>query len=517
MNIQNEIIKLSPDLLLKFSDFVARNMGLYFPKEKLTDLERRINSAKKEFNFDDTEECINFLISSPLTKAQIEILASHLTIGETYFFRDKKYFEVLESNILPKLIESRRRKEKRIRIWCAGCCTGEEPYSIAILLHKLIHDLKDWNITISATDINPIFLKKASTGVYTEWSFRDTPNWVRENYFTKLEHKQFRILNTVNKMVTFSYLNLADNNYPSLSSNTNAMDIIFCRNVLMYFLPELANRTALRLGNSLVEDGWLLVSPAESSYLPKSKLQPIEHCGIILYKKNSKTRNDKNYFSEEATHELAEEISSDSTAATEFNFQHIKETYAESETVKDLPDKVKTETVLQIEAGTYNTAFKFYNAGNFEEAEKMLVKNLPTDKIDSKEAALLARINANKGKLNDAFNWCSRAIEADKLNASYYYLQGTILQELGNRKEAIRLLKQTLYLDHNFVMAYLTLSNLISHEGKAEEAKRYTRNAKSILSKFSPDEILDESEGITAGRLLSIIQASNNYGNLNET
>ena len=159
--------KISPVVLSKLSLFVASKIGLSFPNEKFVDLERGIKSASKEFNFENVEDFIDWLLASSLNHTQIEILASSLTIGETYFYRDEKYFEILENKILPGIISSRRNTEKRIRIWSAGCSTGEEPYSIAILLNKMIPDLKDWDITILASDINPKFLKKANEGIYT--------------------------------------------------------------------------------------------------------------------------------------------------------------------------------------------------------------------------------------------------------------------------------------------------------------------------------------------------------------
>src|SRR3972149_7870675 len=120
--------------------------------------------ASGNFGFDDSEAFIQWLRSSSPDRKHIEVLASHLTVGETYFFRDNDVYKALEDRILPELITSRHTGEKRLRIWSAGCSTGEEAYSIAILLTRMMADLKDWNITILATDINPGALKKASEG-----------------------------------------------------------------------------------------------------------------------------------------------------------------------------------------------------------------------------------------------------------------------------------------------------------------------------------------------------------------
>jgi len=176
---------ISNELLGQVSVYVADRMGLSFPKERWNDLERGLQQAAPDLGFTDAEACARGLLLSSLTKPQIEILASHITVGETYFFRDKKSFDVLENTIFPALIQKRRETGRQLRIWSAGCATGEEPYSIAIVLRRLIHDIKEWNITVLATDINPLFLGRAANGLYGEWSFRDVPAAVKERYFQR--------------------------------------------------------------------------------------------------------------------------------------------------------------------------------------------------------------------------------------------------------------------------------------------------------------------------------------------
>ncbi len=171
------------DLWSRLSAFIAEKMGLYFPPERWPDLERGLEGMAKEFDFSNTAACIHWLLPGPLTKAQFQALACHLTVGETYFFREKRTFEVLADSVLPELIRGRRSSGRRLRLWCAACCTGEEPYSLAILLHQLIPDLADWNLTLLATDINEKFLRKAAAGVYGEWSFRQSPCAFKERYF----------------------------------------------------------------------------------------------------------------------------------------------------------------------------------------------------------------------------------------------------------------------------------------------------------------------------------------------
>ena len=243
----------------RLSEFLAQQMGLHFPAERWPDLARGIDAAALEFRFPDAASCIQWLLSAPLSRSQVEILSSHLTVGETYFFREPQVFDVLQTHILPALIQSRRQSGQHLRLWSAGCASGEEAYSLAILLQRLLPDFRQWNISILATDINPHALQKAAAGIYGDWSFRNAPPWLREGYFRAIPGGRYEIAPAVRDMVTFSYLNLAADVYPSLLNNTNAMDIIFCRNVLMYFSPQRAQQVIHNLYRCLVDGGWLIV------------------------------------------------------------------------------------------------------------------------------------------------------------------------------------------------------------------------------------------------------------------
>ena len=273
----------------QLSNLIAERMGLHFPRERWDDLQRGLAGAAQEFGFADAAACVGWLMSAPPTKAQIEVLASHLTIGETYFYRDKQTLEALAQNILPDLIRARRGREQRLRFWSAACCSGEEPYSLAILLHRLLPDLADWRVTITATDINPRFLHKAVAGIYGEWSFRNAPPWLKERYFDRTADGRYAIVPEIGKMVTFAHLNLVEDVYPSLATDTNAMDLIFCRNVMMYFTPPQMGKLLGNLHHALVDGGWLAVSPSEASHALFPQFVSVNFPGAIFYQKSDAT------------------------------------------------------------------------------------------------------------------------------------------------------------------------------------------------------------------------------------
>lgn len=492
--------RIPDNLLAEFSRFVELNMGLSFPKEKWADLERGTRSAAGEFGFGDTESCVRWLMSSHLLKGKVETLASHLTVGETYFFRDIKCFEILEKHILPDLVSLRSGKEQNIRIWSAGCATGEEPYSAAILLDRTIPGLKNWNITILATDINPRFLQKAKEGVYSEWSFRETPNWVRENYFTKTK-KGFEVREDIRNMVTFSYHNMSEDPFPSFSNNTNAMDIIFCRNVLMYFAQERAREVIPKFYRCLVDDGWMIVSAVEASQVLFSDFRTMNFPGLVLYRKT------------EAIEEAPQvRIPPEPLPVWQPQVPEFSRRITERHPL--IPASISPASgIASSISDFYQEALRSYEQGHYAEAvEKInlsrhsLTSSGDEDGLDAKAMSLLARAYANQGRLSDALLWCERAVASDKTNTGLHYLLATILQEAGRTEESIASLKRTLYLDQDFVQAHFLLGNLTRQQGKIRESKKHFENALSTLKTFRLDDILPESEGMTAGRLNEIIQ-----------
>ena len=501
---------ISETLLSQLSEFVAGRVGLCFPRERWADLERGIRSVVREFDSEDVESCIQWLMSSPLTREGIELLASHLTVGETYFFREKRTFEILEEHVLPELIYSRQRNEKRLRLWSAGCATGEEPYSIAILLSKMIPALKDWNITILATDINPHFLQKASEGVYSQWSFRDAPPWIKDRYFRKTEDGRFEISPDIRKMVTFSYHNLAEDTYPSLLNNTNAMDIIFCRNVLMYFTPGRTRKVTKNLYRSLVDGGWLIASPSETSHVLFSHFVTINFPSAILYRKEGKTPETVETFPYKLTEEPKVSFQPPLDFVTEPEPEpevtFLRET---REPLPDqqvgLPSEVEEPKTAESQSTPYVEASALYERGRYAEAVEKILRLISRNQDDSQAITLLTRAYANQGELSEALRWCEKAIAIDKLNSELYHLRATILQEQGSIDEAIISLKRALYLDQNFVLAHFTLGNLALRQGKYKESKRHFDNALILLPGYRQEEILPQSEGITVGRLSEII------------
>jgi len=192
-----------------------------------------------------------------------------LTIGESYFFRDQGQFELLKTHILPELIEHRKKSryvegeaKPSLRIWSAGCSTGEEPYSLAILIKELIPDCEQWNIVILGTDINSTSIEKAKLGIYDAWSFRMMERELQRRYFNQWQ-TNWKIDDQIRKLVTFRLGNLMKDHFPSLISNIHNVDILLCRNVFIYFDAKAISIVLEKFYNTLRPRGYFIAGHTE--------------------------------------------------------------------------------------------------------------------------------------------------------------------------------------------------------------------------------------------------------------
>ena len=485
-------LALSDEDLSELSDFIAAQLGLHFPRERWIDLERGVFAAAREFDWPDGRAYARWLLSNPTTRDHIEVLAGHLTIGETYFFRERQSLEALEARILPELLRAREKEGRRLRIWCAGCSSGEEPYSVAMLLDRLIPDQARWNITILATDINPRSLRKAAGGVYGEWSFRGAPDWVRARYFAPIDGARFELEPEMRRRVTFSHLNLADDVYPSLLNNTNAMDLILCRNVLMYLTPPQARKVVANLHHALVEGGWLVVSAIEASHVLFASFVAVNFPSAILYRKNGASLREK--------HRPARPVET-----TEFVVPAV-ETYANAVSPEIQPaPSAGEEADSPGQRSPYEAAQMLYQRGLYAEAADALATAISDEAPEPSAFSLLARAQANLGNLAQALTWCDRWIAADKLNSAAHYLRAVVLVEQGNAEQARASMQRALYLHPDFVLAHFGLGNIFRSLGRIEQANRHYLNALRLLNGYGPDEPLPESDGLPARRLAETI------------
>ncbi|MCP4217215.1 MAG: hypothetical protein GY765_21405 [bacterium] len=467
---------VSPILLSGFNSFLERQTGLCFSEDKWPQFQKGIASAAEDFGFNDPSKCIQWLMDSPLSKEQVEILAGHLTVGESFFFRCQKSFDLLETLILPQLIRDRSKAEKKIRIWSAACSSGEEAYSIAMLLDRNKKNLQGFDTLILATDINRTALRKAKQGIYREWSFRGMPEDYKTDYFDEREKGLYEIHSSLKEKVVFDYLNLVENRPPALLDNTDGMDVIFCRNALIYFSPSMAQKVLRNLIDCLKPGGWLVLSSTESFKVNEAGLSRKHIPGAPIYRKTEKN------------------VPMPKIAA------------------QAMPGKRSLDPAKKCK---YEEALEYYHQGFYMKTVEVLGSILSQPHENAMPEAdrqymLLARAFSRMGKMGEAERWCRKAIKIDRHNIQYRYLLATFLMDRGNLKDAAISLKQCLYIDEGFVPALFSLGNIAHMERNEDEAIRYFDKTLSLLDSYDNDfPVVDFDgvviEGLTVKRMKELI------------
>jgi chemotaxis protein methyltransferase CheR len=253
-----EIIPLEEDVFRLIRDFVKDYCGIYFDDDSRYLLEKRLSRRVRTHHFSTFREYYRYLLYHSNRDQELASIIDIITVNETYFFREQNQLKTLSEEIFPEILRTNKDK-KRLRIWSAGCSTGEEPYTVAMLVLEKAR-FRDWDIEIFGSDINQRVLQVARSGVYRKNSFRTTDPYFLYKYF-KEENGLSRISDNVKQYVNFTHLNLLD---PFKVKLVGAMDIIFCRNVLIYFDQQSRKKVIEMFYERLVDGGYLLLGHAES-------------------------------------------------------------------------------------------------------------------------------------------------------------------------------------------------------------------------------------------------------------
>jgi chemotaxis protein methyltransferase CheR len=255
---KDETIPLGEGEFRLLRDLIREYCGIFFDDGSRFLLERRLSRRLKLHHLSDFRDYYRLLLYDKKKDDELTAAIDVLTVNETFFFREKNQLTAFSDEILPEIRETNREK-KRIRIWSAGCSTGEEPYTIAMLILEY-GGLCGWDIEILGSDINQRVLAAARRGVYRKNSFRSTETYFVGKYFRE-EEGSFLVSEDVKRLVSFSCLNLLD---PFKVRFMGQMDVIFCRNVLIYFDHMARKKVVENFSSNLVEGGYLLLGHAES-------------------------------------------------------------------------------------------------------------------------------------------------------------------------------------------------------------------------------------------------------------
>jgi len=494
-------------------DFILANTGILFDDRHTHDLCRHIASACTDLKI-PLETCVQQVNDSSFQVRFLEILVNYITIGETYFFRDKNLFLFLRDSLLPNLIRSRRQEHKLyLRIWSAACSSGEEPYSLAILLRYLLVDVDDWDIYLLATDINQQMLNRAQEGIYSRWSFRDDPLIPVGSFFSPTPDNRMKIDDSVRTMVRFERMNLIHDSSFYNALGPSSLDLILCRNVLMYFSPEQSGEVVSHLVTSLRTGGFLIVSPQEIGIVQGQFIRMHHHGSVFLHEKV-----DQNNL-------VAAEKISPSLSTTFYSDESVPVTRViegdlfHEPDIHDIPD-FPGDIFLDEENKPGDSSGVVYllepddegfdrliSENRLEEAGKMISQSgYQSSPQWVRQMEILIRAYAGNGEYDKALGWSDRLIAADVLNPRPYLLKAAVLDEQGLYNDSLQSLRQSLYAFPDYLPAHLAIAGIYKKTGRPDLARHHYELAIHILDSKDEDIILEETEGIPARKMKDMIQ-----------
>ena len=465
--------------LEKIKQFIFSATGLIYYQDKTDELYRKIHKAMKHSGAADYRHYLSMITASADEgSVAFERLVSDLTIGETHFFRDESLFNGFRDVILPEVIKKNRAK-KRLWIWSAGCATGEEAYTLAILIAQHFpHLLQGWDLRIIGTDINRDFLNRAIKGEYSQWSFRGTPEQIKQTCFFP-KGRNWQIKPEYKKHLSFQYHNLATMPFPSVFQNLNSFDIIFCRNVMIYFDAATNQKLIRQFQESLVPDGWLVIGHADHNIRYFTSFKTVMLPGTSFYQNC-------------AGH------AGETPKETARVFEPFLFDLADAGG-KSISDKKKTAPLSTFRATNNHTIPPVRKPRHSPCPPPEITRQKPVEKQSSDSAKLNDLIN--QGKWDEASRLCQHLIKLSPLDTTVHLLSALLSEHRGLVPEAVTSLKKALYLDRKFVLGHYHLGLLQQATGDVKKAKKSFSNVINLLDTYDDTFVFHMADGISAGQL----------------
>jgi chemotaxis protein methyltransferase CheR len=481
-------LDVTPSPLGAVMDLVGMRAGLAFPPNRHREVERAIRKAMVHHHVAEPEDFVRLLQADDQA---FDSLIVDLTVGETYFFREPAQFEMLRREILPDIMRN-RHPGSVLRLWSAGCATGEEPYSLAIVLEQ---EGLAGSAAILGTDISRAALARAHEATYGRWSLRNSPAEITERYFRRRDDR-FHLLDRFRRRVKFDYLNLASDVYPSAGNGTAGVDVILCRNVLIYFEPDAVGRIAQRLFAALAPGGWLIAGPSDP---PLWDLAPFEtvvtEAGIFYRGRHAAGRPAPAPGAPRPVRAVgpAQAVSPARGAAV---IDTAGTAAAGSDTrVAEAPRRAVATPLAE--------ARQAFAGGDFDR----VLQETRAMADDPEACALRICAQANLGQSDDAEATAATAVQSHPLRPELQYLRAIVLMNLERYEEAAVSLRRVIYLDRSLAVAHFTLGSVLLRCGAATEARHAYRNALALAAGRPKDEVVPLSEGERADRLAEAARA----------
>jgi len=486
---------VGPPDLERFRGAILRGMGLQFDDSKLTllgaVLRRRLAKRHADRQLYLAE------LESDAPAEEWSALAEELTVTETYFFRNRDQIDALAGAVLPDRMAA-HGPPRTLKLLSAGCASGEEAYSLAIIgidcLHKFGRE-PGWDISVRAADLNPAALAKARHARYSQWSLRDTSAEMRRRWFTP-DGSGMIVVPEAREKVTFQTANLAD---PASDLwRRGSYDVVFCRNVLMYFSAEQRRATIDRLTEALLPGGYLFLGHAESLSGVTDAFHLCHTHDTFYYQRKEG--------SERASRPLpVAPAPRPCRAGTVYDSAWTETIRAASERVAALlPEETPPEAVRR--GNDLAPALDLLRRERFSEALDYIGGQ--PDAADPGALLLSAVLQQQSGKLAEAETTCRRLLGMDDLSAGARYVLALCRESAGDLAASAEHDRAAAYLDPSFAMPRLHLGLLARRGGAREEARRELTQALILLENESTARLLMFGGGFNREALIALCRAT---------
>jgi chemotaxis protein methyltransferase CheR len=489
----------------RFRDVISRSLGLQFDETRLPFLSEQLASRSQSNRQSNEDYLTQWERGAP--RDEVRALAPALTVAETYFFRNRQQFRVLRELALPERWQA-QAAPKRLRVLSAACASGEEAYSIAITAREALGEAAR-EVSIDAVDLNPSILEKARRARYNSWALRDTSAELQDRWFQADGHGGFSLDPSIREMVSFDEANLNDPDAKLWCAGP--YDIVFCRNVLMYFAPPAMQAAVMRLARILTPGGYLFLGHAETLRGISQDFNLCHTHDTFYYRVRDRLGADC------AVASVPLESAGDFRAGNEDRTQPGPGTQAAAnwsdviekatERVRSLTPGAPSQAARSLGGNALPLALELLQQEHYDQA-LALIESLPAESARAENVRLLhAVLLTHRLRLDEAEAMCQALLVNDELNAGAYYLLALCRERAGDLQRAVEHDRYAIYLDPAFAMPRLHLGLLARRNQDPELARRELAQAHILLQREDASRLLLFGGGFNRETLLTLCRS----------
>lgn len=431
--------------------------------------------------------------------AFLENLTAELTVGESFFLRNEHHMRALREHVLPEILRDNADR-REVRLWSAGCATGEEPYSLAILLDQQLAERGHWQVSILGTDLNLAFLERARQARYRQWSFRQTDVQQDRRYFS-VDGDWFALEPRLRGPVRFAYLNLVKDVYPSAMTGTLGLDLIVFRNVAIYLKPEITTAIIERFQRALRPGGWLLLGEAELSLAQTAGLEPRQFEQATFFRKPTGAPRDLPPPPPILTPPVSAAPSFGGPALPGVpvlpQWGPLPWTAGGNRPVPASPPARPADLKLseQVE--------RHARRKDFTEAERVLESITPTRERAQSRLRYL-RVLLESAEIVRARQMLEICLREEPLTIEGQLVKAGFAEEVGDLEGAEQACRRALYIDRHCVLGHFHLGLVLHQKGDQAGTRRSLQTTLGLIRGKNPQALVEYGEGICYGRLLEM-------------